>query len=316
LLNFKVKYLRAAYFLTKNYLKNYPSFAALELMGTCNNNCPYCSFAGLSNGQKDLADDDWYHIVDEFIKRGVISFSFIGREPFLRKDLLFKLIHRVRNKAITGVVTNGILVTSEDIIQMKELGLDYFQLSVHSLKDLQRNLDLTIEARKIGLVASLSMVVYSKNMNLWRKLIKACQDNEIIFNFCLCQQLKNSQTTSYLIKDIISPSDLNEVLTHANELFRTNPGLIRNSRKYINSLKNSLWHCDPEIFARLHINYRGEFNACTAFNTGVLFEDWVKYQVEAIKVRRSCQGCNYACEMDFASLSNVVRDIFRVSIRQ
>jgi len=208
-----LKYSRSGYFLLRNHRDNRPFFIAIEITGDCNRRCVYCSFGGNSCKSEDLDYKEWRRIISYFTQKHNASYiSFVGGEPFLRKELLFQLVADTSRKAITSVITNGVLVANDDLKKLKELGLDSICFSIHYREDFNRNTLLAIEAKKLDLITLLSVVVYSQGMELYRDVLKSCIKHNLIFCFNLCQQFNNSPTASNLIKNIITPENLSEVI--------------------------------------------------------------------------------------------------------
>ncbi|MEM5829497.1 MAG: radical SAM protein [Candidatus Aenigmatarchaeota archaeon] len=87
----------------------------------CNLKCPYCPNAiprleGKFKKEYELSTDEWVRIVKEGLELGIKEWSIIGGgEPFLRKEVVLKVVKLVKNHAATEceIITNGSLIDEE-----------------------------------------------------------------------------------------------------------------------------------------------------------------------------------------------------------
>ena len=109
---------------------------------SCNLRCKHCyhekySYIGLNIDQLLKIGG---HLCDAVNKWGKIgSFSITGGEPFLRKDVVFRLLDLLENREEIGhvdILTNGTLIDEEIIeLLLKYKKLRRVQLSLEGLKD-------------------------------------------------------------------------------------------------------------------------------------------------------------------------------------
>lgn len=95
-----------------------PLTVQIELTEACNNACYHCYnyWRYIETGKKlsvDSHENTLYHfevLLDHLIRNEVMTVSFTGGEPFLRRDILFYLIRKAKQGGMkAGVNTNGAL---------------------------------------------------------------------------------------------------------------------------------------------------------------------------------------------------------------
>ncbi|MFX1398531.1 MAG: radical SAM/SPASM domain-containing protein [Promethearchaeota archaeon] len=124
----------------KNFLLNnftntkIPYSAQIEVTLRCNAKCFFCSLHSLPSHfigrEREMTTDQIKNITTQISDLGVLSLSFTGGEPTLRKDLP-ELIHHARFKhdLLTGLVSNGYLLPN--LLRNNKLeGLDYLIVSL------------------------------------------------------------------------------------------------------------------------------------------------------------------------------------------
>ncbi len=68
-------------------------YAWIELTNQCNLKCSHCYNETDQRDKKQLAYDDFVHIVDELVRYGIKSVQLIGGEPFMiKEDLLYRML--------------------------------------------------------------------------------------------------------------------------------------------------------------------------------------------------------------------------------
>lgn len=113
---------------TVNYFTKRPFCVSFEVTWRCNARCKHCHLGGPV--QEKRASPQLYGEICRQIKPLVAQLS--GGEPLLRKDLeqIVKEV-RIPNRAPYIVVTtNGILLTKERYLRLREAGVDGFSLSL------------------------------------------------------------------------------------------------------------------------------------------------------------------------------------------
>ena len=91
--------------------------------GLCNLNCRHCYMEAPSGRYGQLPFEDMLRLIDQFERANVHEVSVTGGEPFVRQDLL-DILEALAQKRIrlSGIYTNGVLVTGETLERIKGLG--------------------------------------------------------------------------------------------------------------------------------------------------------------------------------------------------
>jgi MoaA/NifB/PqqE/SkfB family radical SAM enzyme len=132
---------------TKKFMKNfvsnklkgttYPFFGSVEMTRRCNSKCSFCPIGNEKQEIKkgEIGTEDMKSIFDQFNELRIIAVSFLGGEPFLRKDVCEIAKYSSDNGMISQVSTNGLLLDS-----MVEEATSSFDVIVVSLDTLDPEL--------------------------------------------------------------------------------------------------------------------------------------------------------------------------------
>lgn len=109
-----------------------PPLALLaELTHRCPLQCPYCSNPlELVRVDREIDTATWRRVFDEAAKLGVLQVHLSGGEPSLRPDLPDLVEHAVKVGLYTNLITSGVLLTSDKLRALVDVGLDHVQLSI------------------------------------------------------------------------------------------------------------------------------------------------------------------------------------------
>jgi MoaA/NifB/PqqE/SkfB family radical SAM enzyme len=130
--------------------KDHPIMAHIIPIRRCNLSCTYCN--EFDDFSKPVPTEVMFERVDQLGRLGTGIITISGGEPLLHPDL-DQIISRIRaTGAITGMITNGYLLTADRIDRLNRAGLDHMQISIDnvmpddvskkSLKVLDRKLQL------------------------------------------------------------------------------------------------------------------------------------------------------------------------------
>ena len=101
----------------------------LHICGVCNYRCGFCFTRNLE--RSTLPPDEWESILELFEKEGVMKITIVGGEPTMHPQFI-ELCELAKSKGfIVSVVTNGSLIDSKLIKNMKGV-VDWIGLSVDS----------------------------------------------------------------------------------------------------------------------------------------------------------------------------------------
>jgi AdoMet-dependent heme synthase len=99
----------------------------------CNARCRHCSSNSTTRSPDELTTEEAFGLIDELAEAGVVDLAVSGGEPLLRKDL-FQIIEHARRRGMSvGVGSNGGRVTPSQLRQLKEAGINRFQVSLDGL---------------------------------------------------------------------------------------------------------------------------------------------------------------------------------------
>lgn len=132
---------------------DHPVMAHIIPMRRCNLSCTYCN--EYDDFSKPVPIDVMKQRIDHLHRLGTTIVTISGGEPLLHPEL-DDLIRYIRSKGmITGMITNGYLLTADRIEKLNRAGLDHMQISIDnvmpdevskkSLKVLDKKLQLLSE---------------------------------------------------------------------------------------------------------------------------------------------------------------------------
>lgn len=122
----------------------------IMLTRQCNLSCKYCNTVKDDNG-KHLNVSQWKKIIDKFIRFGHLQFVFTGGEPLLYKGV-YELIDYTYDKAITSLITNGIVLNENNIRQLHKL--DFLNISLDDIN--KDTISKKTDVNKLELISDFS----------------------------------------------------------------------------------------------------------------------------------------------------------------
>jgi len=133
--------------------KDHPIMAHIIPIRRCNLACTYCN--EFDDFSKPVDTDVVLERVDTLGRLGTGIVTISGGEPLLHPDL-DQIIARIRSTgAITGLITNGYLLTADRIERLNHAGLDHMQISIDNLMpDEVSKKSLKVLDRKLQLLAN------------------------------------------------------------------------------------------------------------------------------------------------------------------
>jgi len=97
----------------------------------CNLRCKHCyENAGPETAPDELTTEEAKHAIDEFADAGVVALSFSGGEPLIRKDFFEIAEYAAEREFYVSVASNGTLITEKVAQKMKEVGVQYAEISL------------------------------------------------------------------------------------------------------------------------------------------------------------------------------------------
>jgi len=131
---------------------DHPVMAHIVPIRRCNLSCAYCN--EYDDYSKPVPIETMKQRVDDLSRLGTTIITISGGEPILHLDL-DELISYMRSKRIiTGMITNGYLLTADRIQRLNRAGLDHMQISIDNLMpdDVSKK-SLKVLAKKLQLLS-------------------------------------------------------------------------------------------------------------------------------------------------------------------
>jgi MoaA/NifB/PqqE/SkfB family radical SAM enzyme len=126
-------YYREFRFLAKGLIStDHPVLAHLIPIRRCNLSCTYCN--EYDNFSPPIPIDVLMRRVDRLAELGTTAITISGGEPLMHPELE-QVIGRIRkHRILSGLITNGYLLTQERIRKLNESGLEYLQISIDNIQ--------------------------------------------------------------------------------------------------------------------------------------------------------------------------------------
>ena len=103
-----------------------------EFTGLCNLNCLYCYARDKRVPYDELTTDECLRLIDELSEAGVVSVTFSGGEPLMRKDFFEVASYAAKKGLVVFLATNGTLIDKDTAKKLKEIGVEYVEISIDS----------------------------------------------------------------------------------------------------------------------------------------------------------------------------------------
>jgi MoaA/NifB/PqqE/SkfB family radical SAM enzyme len=126
-------HLREFKYLVKGLLStDHPVLAHIIPIRRCNLSCAYCN--EYDDYSQPVPTDVMFKRIDKLASLGTGAVTISGGEPLLHPELE-RIIARVRSHGIlTGLISNGYLMTRERIEKLNKAGLEYLQISIDNVE--------------------------------------------------------------------------------------------------------------------------------------------------------------------------------------
>jgi pyrroloquinoline quinone biosynthesis protein E len=154
-----------------------PFTLVAELTHRCPLGCPYCSNPlALEPRQDELDAITWLRVFVEAAALGVRQVRLSGGEPGARRDLADIVAHAREAGLTTNLFTSGVGIATRTLRDLWEAGLDHVQVSFQAADAVsadriagqrgafQRKYALAVEASRLGLSLTVSVVVHRANI--------------------------------------------------------------------------------------------------------------------------------------------------------
>ncbi len=112
--------------------RKHPLLAHLIPIRRCNLSCAYCN--EYDDFSQPVPAAEMFRRIDRLRALGTSAVTLSGGEPLLHPEL-DKIVGRIRGHGmLTGLITNGYLLTGERIAELNRAGLEYLQISIDNLQ--------------------------------------------------------------------------------------------------------------------------------------------------------------------------------------
>jgi len=104
---------------------------------SCNLRCKHC-YEDAGSHRPELTTDQAYATIDKLSRItnvGLPSLSFSGGEPLMRKDFFEVAAYAKKKIPYISLATNGTLLTKENVKKLKDVGVDYIEISLDGASD-------------------------------------------------------------------------------------------------------------------------------------------------------------------------------------
>jgi pyrroloquinoline quinone biosynthesis protein E len=156
-----------------------PPLAMLaELTHRCPLQCPYCSNPlELTRRSDELETEEWADVFRQAAALGALQVHLSGGEPTARKDLPALVAAAHGCGLYTNLITAGVLLSRDGLVELAAQGLDHVQLSIQDSEPVgaerighlqgghARKLAFAAWVRETGLPLTVNAVVHRQNLD-------------------------------------------------------------------------------------------------------------------------------------------------------
>lgn len=122
----------AKYGITKPQLLDAPFLVVWNFTNACNLNCRHCYQRAGKPSFYELTTEEKLWAVEKMAEAGVVSIAFSGGEPLVSRDF-YEVASRAKEEGMhVALATNGTLITERTAKRLKEIGVDYVEISLDS----------------------------------------------------------------------------------------------------------------------------------------------------------------------------------------
>ena len=271
-----------------------PIKVGLQLTNKCNLDCRFCYFRddAHQHGQV-LSTQEIYTVIDDLKKMNISILALTGGEPLLREDHLDILRYCTRRKILTGIATNGTLLTRELVREHRRAGLAWYHLSIDGASDdaqsasrgpgVFRKVDAAIDLmRENGIDIIATTVVSRENQHSLRQIANYINGKGIkIWSPTIV--LPCGKAKEYLKNNLFTKDEIRAIYGEIYELGRTYGKTLAvfpmDSQIYYpyvvlqekpSWIKKKMYGfmggCSVVKGTTVHINYDGSVKPCSYFS--------------------------------------------------
>lgn len=198
---------------------------SLQLLETCNLNCKHCYTKAGNNKNKSIDFEKVKLIMEQLYKLKIFRLGLTGGETLLYKEINEVIKLATKYNIITTVTTNGILLTEEKAIELKNSGLNHIHISIDGEKNIHNSIrgniysyDKAVRAiqncKKVGLPVEINYTIMKSNINCFQKMIELARKYNIQINV---RRVIPTGRGSNDLEEIIDYNDCENVLSQIEE---------------------------------------------------------------------------------------------------
>ena len=116
--------------ITMPQVVNAPFLVVWDFTHRCNLACRHCYQDAQKALPDELSTEESLRLIDQMADAGVVAVAFSGGEPLMRRDLYEVAAHAHGKGMYVSLATNGTLITPEVARRLKEIGVDYVEMSI------------------------------------------------------------------------------------------------------------------------------------------------------------------------------------------
>jgi len=294
-----------------------------ELTNRCNLNCIHCYNNSSPIQIGELSKSYIFSIINIIDDFGVLQINYTGGEPFLRNDFP-EIIRYTYEKGIDiGILTNGILINSDDISLLKKVNPKFIAVSLESLDNKKYKKIRGIDNKKV-----------LKNILLMKENGINVRINTVLFNGVNNSYDDIHELLSYLKSNGFSEDDVvfDEFLNIGRGINSSNYTI--NAKETISIIREAfkdVYNLDFSVFSSyvdsknptqssfcgigesfFYLNSKGDITLCTVLNdsrfkignilTDSLDEIWnsskllTYFRNKQHIINSECEDCKYLVE--------------------
>src|SRR5438045_5798198 len=140
----------------------HPVLAHLIPIRRCNLSCTYCN--EYDDFSKPVPTEQMLRRVDSLGELGTSVVTISGGEPLLHPDLDDIIRQMVKRRIVSGLITNGYLLTADRIQKLNRAGLEWLPISIDNvIPDEVSKRSLQVLDKKLQLLAELAAFHVNRN---------------------------------------------------------------------------------------------------------------------------------------------------------
>ena len=276
----------------------------------CNLSCTYCN--EFDSSSQPVPTQEMIHRVDLLAALGTATITISGGEPLLHSEL-DQIIKSIRGHGmLTGLITNGYLLTAERVKRLNEAGLDHLQISIDNVKpdDVSKK-SLRVLEKKLRLLAEHAQ--FDVNVNsVVGSAIHNAEDAVAITRLALDLGLSSTMGLLHNNSGCLQPlSDRQQVVYQQIESlkkpFHTAALYNRFHKNLARGLPND-WHCRAGS-RYLYICEDGLVHYCSQQrgHPGIPLEEYGRENLE--REYHSDKGCEAYCTISCVQRGSMIDEV-------